>query len=504
MSAANRLVVQSRLDARKTSAERNVWGQFATPPELAGVIAREALGYLDGSPIRFLEPSLGTGAFFEALVGAAPACRIERALGIELDRGFVVAARELWAGTRLEVREGDFTLVAPGSERFNLVLANPPYVRHHHIEAGRKALLTAASERIVGRRVSGLAGLYVHFAILADAWLDEGAVCAWLVPSEFMDVNYGEALKRYLAERVELLRVHRYCPSDARFSDALVTSTVVFFRKAPARPGHRVRMTFGPDLESPERERSVPLAALAPERKWSAVADAASWEVEEEAPGVVHLGDLLAIKRGVATGDNGFFIVSTEEAREHGIPREFLRPILPSPRHVQMETVERGEGGHPALDGGRLLIDCALPEEEVARRYPAFFRYLMSGKEKGVDQGYLARSRAPWYSQEARMPPPLLCTYMGRAREGKPPFRIVLNLSDAIATNVWLLLYPKAWLRSFPDHARMLAAIIRRVDAGSFASEGRVYGGGLQKIEPRELARLPIEVPDEWAGLGDD
>ena len=30
----------------------------------------------------------------------------------------------------------------------------------------------------------------------------EGAISGWLIPSEFMDVNYGQAVKRYLFERV--------------------------------------------------------------------------------------------------------------------------------------------------------------------------------------------------------------------------------------------------------------------------------------------------------------
>src|ERR1041385_1680438 len=47
-------------------------------------------------------------------------------------------------------------------------------------------------------------------------WLQENGIGALLLPSEFMDVNYGEALRRYLCQDVELLRIHRFDPNDVR------------------------------------------------------------------------------------------------------------------------------------------------------------------------------------------------------------------------------------------------------------------------------------------------
>lgn len=59
----------------------------------------------------------------------------------------------------------------------------------------------------------------------------EGGVAGWLVPSEFMDVNYGKGVKYYLLSRVTLLHIHRFDPNDVQFADALVSSAVVWFRK---------------------------------------------------------------------------------------------------------------------------------------------------------------------------------------------------------------------------------------------------------------------------------
>ena len=95
---------------------------------------------------------------------------------------------------------GDFTcVVANGAELSspNLILANPPYVRHHHLTREDKERLQLLVYRMTGIKVNGLAGLYVYFLLLATAWMEDGGFAAWLIPSEFMDVNYGAALKRF-------------------------------------------------------------------------------------------------------------------------------------------------------------------------------------------------------------------------------------------------------------------------------------------------------------------
>src|SRR3989442_15449860 len=71
-----RLQEQTRLDSLKTAPERNKWGQFATPPELALSIARYARELLGETPVRFLDPAVGTGSFFSALSRAFPSKNI--------------------------------------------------------------------------------------------------------------------------------------------------------------------------------------------------------------------------------------------------------------------------------------------------------------------------------------------------------------------------------------------------------------------------------------------
>lgn len=490
---ASRLAEQVRLDSLKSTAERNKWGQFATPSPLAVSLARYARSIMGSERIRFLDPAIGTGAFYSALLDVCQPGEIAAASGVELDPLFVDAARRLWKGYGLSIVDGDFTMLDPPLHRFNLVLTNPPYVRHHHLSTEDKDRLKLRLAQSLQMSISGLAGLYCYFLLHAHNWMEEGGLALWLIPSEFMDVNYGDALRRYLSERVTLLHIHRFCPTDVQFTDALVSSAVVTFRKAPPREGHSIRFSFGGPIDRPQHDAMVPLDVVRASRKWTQFPAVTAVRDRD----VLNLGDLFAIKRGLATGDNGFFILSEDRVKELEIPQSFLRPILPGPRHLTGDVVDALPSGGPDVSPRLFLLDCNETEEEIRAQWPRLYEYLQEGRTKGVDSAYLAKHRARWYAQEQRPPAPFLCTYMGRSRNGKHPFRFIWNHSQATAHNVYLMLYPKGpllkALTSDPTLAGRVFEALQNITPAQLLSEGRVYGGGLHKVEPKELAQIPAE-----------
>lgn len=487
----SRQAEQSRLDALKTAAERNKWGQFATPTPLALSLAAYAHSLIGEQPVRFLDPSIGTGSFFSALRETFPRKQIQAAQGVELDPLFARAASDLWDGEGLRVQQGDFTQQPPPDRRFNLVIANPPYVRHHHLSGDDKERLKAKLVQSLHLEMSGLAGLYCYFLLLCHEWMEENGLAIWLIPSEFMDVNYGSTVRKYLTDHVTLLHLHRFCPTDAQFADALVSSSVVVFRKAKPPMGHHARFSFGGSIEAPATDAVVPLSTLRQSGKWTQFPN----NLVLADTSVLKLGDVFSIKRGLATGSNDFFILREADAELWEIPRQFLKPILPSPRNLKSDVIESEPSGLPVVSTQLFLLDCTLPEEKIEKQWPRFFEYLKQGKEQDIHSAYLASRRAPWYSQENRPPAPFLCTYMGRARNGKHPFRFIWNRSQATAHNVYLMLYPKGplqeALKDRPELAGQLFRRLQEISPDSFISEGRVYGGGLHKVEPKELAKIP-------------
>lgn len=496
-----RLDLLARLDAARSQSERNRMGQFGTPSALAGEVMRTALAMLpNGERVRFLEPGFGTGAFYSSLLNQAPGKRIEAAEGFEIDPHYGDEAARLWGGTPLALHQRDFLTTPPPAERerFNLLISNPPYIRHHHIEPERKPELQHMAALRAGMKLSGLSGLYCYFMAAANAWMRAGGIGVWLIPSEFMDVNYGAELKSYLLRDVTLLRIHRFDPDEVQFEDALVSSAIVILKKERPSPQHRVEFTFGGTLTEPRVRKQVPTAQLTSEKKWTRF----PVNGEREQSRFV-LSDFFAIKRGIATGGNEFFVLPSEEIDRRQLPRQFFRPILPGPRWLQQEVIESDEEGVPLLDRSLFVLDCSLPEAEVRHRYPALADYIDEGARNGYRDRYLCSRRTPWYSQEQRQAPPFFCTYIGRTntKSGRP-FRFIQNNSSAIAANTYLLLYAKPELQvaltSNPSLKAGVWRILNDIPLENLVLGGRVYGGGLHKLEPKELAGVNA---DELATL---
>lgn len=492
-----RIERQRDLDGAKTRAERNKLGQFATPPQLALDILRQTKKYLDSrAKIRFLDPAFGTGSFFSALLSTCPRQTIKSASGFEIDPHYGDEAKVLWESSALNIQIKDFfdaPLPDQGGQA-NLIVCNPPYVRHHHLPTTQKAQLSGTILQTVGLRINGLSGLYCYFMIYSHNWLAENGIGCWLVPSEFMDVNYGAVVKEYLLHKVTLLRIHRFDENESQFDDALVSSAVVWFKNIQSPIYHSVDFTFGGTIEKPRLEKHIPSIILSNANKWTRFPATTIASPTDQG---LRLSDFFTVKRGLATGDNKFFILSAEEVKKHNLPKKFLQPILPSPRYLKDDIVEADRHGNPIVENSRFLISCKLHPHLLKKDYPTLWKYLQSGLVNKINNAYICQHRKPWYAQEDRPASPFLCTYMGRRDSPNSTFRFILNFSQATAANVYLLLYPKLgvarYLEKHPHDRKLIWEGLRSISTESLIQEGRVYGGGLYKLEPRELAHASAE-----------
>lgn len=478
-------VIQARLNANKSLQERNACGQFATPIKLAKGIMRFLRKYIPPSKeLSFLEPSLGIGNFYYAFCETFGTDHL--ATGIEIDEVYYEEAKKLWQGLPLKLLKGDFLAAKPDS-RYSLLVTNPPYTRHHHLDVEYKRELQSKIQKTTGRPISGLAGLHCYFLLSSLDWLEEDGISCWLIPSEFMDVNYGEAVKQFLVSQVELMAIHRYTPDDRRFDDALVTSSVVVFKKRAPRANSAVTITTGSDIERPDSRRELVIGDLEPKEKWSRY-----FSQVEAKRGKYTIGDFFQVKRGIATGCNEFFLLDETEVVENEIPNHFLVPLISQPRY--QKAAQRSE-----LKGGttRYIFNCSLSADELQSHAPNVMEYIRKGEEQGVSSGYICSHRTPWYDCKIGKPAPILVPYMGRYTSTNNPFLFVNNIGNCYATNAYLLLFPHMQFENAlrdNDQRERIVSVLNQLGAEEIISRGRVYGGGLYKLEPKELMSVPADA----------
>jgi len=487
---SRRQVLQVEIDGRKDIESRRRMGQFSTPHDLSRQIVLETLPYLPKRrhSLRMLETSMGIGSFVASSLLEMPE-RLSNITGYELDDDFYAAAVKLWRGQPVKPIKGDFTKASPEAV-YDVIFSNPPYVRHHALSFDEKIRLQTLVHDTLGIRISGLAGLYCYFMLLSYLWMKPGAVGVWLIPSEWMSVNYGSALRGFLTSRAKLLRIHMFDADDVRFSDALVSSCVVWFKKD--EPGlDEVLFTFGTDIQKPVRKHRIALSALRSQSKWPPRTTAQK--------SAARVGEYFTIRRGIATGDNAYFVLPEEEAKRLQIPSRYLKPILPSPRYLDVDHVTSDESGVPLNTRRQFLFDCTGTDQKDLP--PSVRNYLELGAQT-TGKKKLCSSRTVWYEQEQRNPTRFLCSYMGRGDGKCSPVRFVLNDSEAIVANSFLMLYPKPEVQRLleinPGFSQVVWQMLLRIPSSEIIASGRSYGGGLYKVEPKELANVPCRALAEW------
>jgi adenine-specific DNA-methyltransferase len=228
-------------------------GVHYTPPELAGFLAEvtvQALGERDGT-VHVLDPSCGDGGLLLAFTKAVPASLRNRLFltGYETDPAALVKCEHALSNSGaagLTLRAQDFLSVEgvepenelgqgglfdpeqPSGPRFDVVIANPPYVRTQVLGA-RKAQELAERFRLTGR-----VDLYQAFTQAMANVLKPGGVLGLLTSNRFLTVKSGASLRELLRREFSLDAI--YDLGDTKlFTSAVLPVVVVAKKQRPER-----------------------------------------------------------------------------------------------------------------------------------------------------------------------------------------------------------------------------------------------------------------------------
>ncbi len=464
-------------------ARRRMRGQFFTPAPIAKLMAEWVCAH---SPARVLDPAVGTGMLVRA------AAEMSRARGapisfaaFDIDPLAAELART-HGPAQMDVRTADF-LQSANKEKFDGVIANPPYVRHH--DAAYASDVMGALSKRTGINFSRLSNIYVPFIVKCFEALAEGGRAAVLVPAEWTNANFGAGLKTFLQKHDALRGVIYFSHAGMFFGDNLSTACILLMEKR-ARTEGSVRGWFVDggaclssladlDTDPAVTARNFTGAALYGARKWNHLFARGA---AAHSAGLVPLSELATTKRGLATGANAFFHLSRTAGAAAGLSEARLLPCVG--KAADVEGLEFTAADFAALEARARrtrLVDLRgdLSETEAA--------YIRSGEAAGFSARYLLQARKPWYAQEQREAAPIWAAVFGRTS-----MRFVLNTAGVQSLTTFHGIYPKD---TRTDFAKALCACLNSAFVQTQSeAERRVYGSGLMKFEPRDL--LHIKVPD--------
>ncbi|MBV9838190.1 MAG: N-6 DNA methylase [Solirubrobacterales bacterium] len=491
--ADGRDVIGTAYERLLTGAVRRPDGQFQTPFWAADVMA----GWLLQEPVDLLlDPGVGAGRLlFRAMKrrGRKP----KALLGLDIDPVALSMAQtnlRLRNIGRFELRKLNF-LLRDLPERPSAITCNPPFSRWHDVDPLQRELIHSGFEDRLGLSFHRTAGLHVLFLVRALEVAAPDARIAFITPAEWLDLNYGQAIKRFVLEHAQIEAMIQFGDDHLLFDGARTTAAITLLRKGQPNTAPTRILRLGADLPEPAQV----LASLAQE---------SSPGVEQVLLDVGHkwsrrrrrrrrgtpLRELARVQRGVATGAIGFFVISEQTRIEHDLQIEDLRPCIASPRFVEGLVLRTRDLELFDPEMPRWILECRdAAAEKSATSLGAYLRY---GKRIGAHATYLAGQRELWYALETRESAQILFTYLNRRR---PP-RFIRNESGAVPLNTFLIVEPAdgvdsdalcaalnapGFIAQLKHNRRNYGAVCGRSSRGSSAScgfHGRANGPATNRL----------------------
>lgn len=458
-----------------SAEQRRPMGAVYTPKNIVNAMLKWAKRRL--TPDRVIDAGTGSGRF---LVASGRTFKQAEIVGIEFDpfaailaRGHIAAAG-LSDRTKIILRDYRDKSVEQIDGR-TLFVGNPPYVRHHLIDAQWKKWLQDTARKFK-HSVSGLAGLHAYFFLATADFAKKDDVGIFITSAEWLDVNYGSIVRDLFLGRLGGSSLHIIEPTALPFPGTAATGVITGFTVG-SQPKSIVlqRVDSTDNLGGLDSGHQIRRERLETAHRWTPLTHAIP-EIRED---FVELGELCRVHRGQVTGANQIWIAGNQAVE---LPSSVLYPTVTRARELF-----RTQGILEDSSDLRKVID--IPVDLEALTYDervSVEEYLLYAKTKGADLGYVAQHRKKWYSVGLRQPAPILATYMAR----KPPM-FVRNIAEARHINIAHGLYPRDVLSE-----KTLSTLAGFLSRSVSVTQGRTYAGGLTKFEPREMERLMVPMPE--------
>ena len=215
-------------------------GATYTPDDLANFVAEKMLQIAvlpKNKKIRILDPAVGDGALLEALLKClSPAILKEvEVFGYDTNATAIITAdcrlKNKFPFIRLHLQQKDFlehvlqlenqdiSAASEPQDPFDLVIANPPYVRTQTIGANQAQSL-AKSFGLTGR-----VDLYYPFLIGISKILADNGVAGVITSNRFITTKSGQSVRNALLSRFQIH--HVWDLGDTKLFDAAVLPSVI-------------------------------------------------------------------------------------------------------------------------------------------------------------------------------------------------------------------------------------------------------------------------------------
>ena len=451
--------------------------QFFTPTRIARIMSDWLLGNERLSDV--LEPAFGLGIFSRILLSEKPQIRIT---GFETDDIIGDQARTVFKGNpALHFSLQDY-IYSEWNTRYDGIICNPPYFKFHDYDNR-----TAVPEvnKHLNLRLNLQTNLYALFLLKSVSQLKEGGRCAYIVPSEFMNADYGVLIKRHLINSGKLRHIIIFDFNENIFDDALTTSAIILC----ANDNHdgEIAFTYIRDAAGLDKAEQI-IASYPDNRTADYVYDIKNIQAETKWRNYYHpltlpefknltpFSTYAKVMRGIATGANDYFSFSLPKMQRFGIIRDNLQPCICHSTDITGLCFTENDFRRLQESGKDVYIfnPQNLQDKET-------MTYIKLGETEKINERFLTSKRKPWYAMEKRPPSPIWAGVFNRNG-----LKFIRNETTTVNLTTFHCVYVNHNLFGV-DADLLFAYLISDTAKILFSTSGREYGNGLNKFEPNDL-----------------
>lgn len=472
--------IEENYSQKKDIKYRRSLGQFFTPFKIAQFMSEWILKNVNKT-IKILDPAAGFGIFERALKYENEFIGKNLKFDLwEVDHSIVRRLTEIIRELNVDAKifHGDF-LNGIWGKKYDGIIANPPYYKHHNINNKNEVY-----EKICLRtsyKFSVQTNIYCWFLIKSLNLLNDGGRLAFIVPSEFLNANYGEKIKDFLRQSGLILHLINVNFKENIFENALTTSLIILGKKTQKRYDsiNFYNVSMVKDLMKLQYflnnfpKKQIHIKNLNPKFKWRIYFT--DYGEEKATKKLIPFTRYGAFSRGIATGANKYFTLTKNEIKNFQIPNKCLIPCITKANHVQGVYFREEDYEKLYYENKKVfLFDGEKTENENCRQY------IKRGEALGIPNRYLTQNRKPWYALEKRTVSRIWAGVFGRKG-----LKFIWNETDCLTLTCFHVFYPT---KMGERYLNILFLYLNTEFAKKWINkEKREYGNGLEKFEPNDI-----------------
>jgi adenine-specific DNA-methyltransferase len=456
---------------------RKKFAQFFTPFSIAELMVEWLLG--NENLQTALDPAFGLGVFSRVLLSQKNDVHIT---GFEIDNIIYERAKKEFPGAGgINILLKDY-IFNDWQNKYDGIICNPPYFKFHDYD--NKSMLKEIETKLKCR-LSGFTNLYTLFLLKSIHQLNFGGRCAYIVPSEFLNSDYGKLVKTHLLRTGTLRHIIVFDFEENVFDDALTTAAIIFcandnktdkvqFANIQTIDELNIIEKLIADYPKQSEIKTYSASELDPEIKWKTYYQPQNGYKYKN---LVPFSTYAKAARGIATGANDYFTFNISKAKKHNIDERYLLPCVCRSVDVQGNFFTKADFEDlKKKDKKVFLINAVSSDNENITKY------LIKGEQEKINKRILTASRNPWYSLEKRPPAPIWVSVFNRRG-----LRFIRNEANVANLTAFHCVYPRTNLFSDVSIDLLFAYLLTDTARQIFEDNSREYGDGLQKFEPNDL-----------------